>query len=147
MTTYGDKTGIPVGLVPVPVPVDLAGTRPVPNVFSCWIIDFLCFALMNYLHHVLPSSSLAGSRAPLQFPDCITCYPSVPRLHQVLPSSSLAASRAHFQFPYCITFYPLVPKMYHAPHTPFSDTWRGKLSLFSPFVTFINFILSTDISA
>ena len=35
-----------------------------------------------------PSSSLAGSRALLQFPGCITCSPPVPRLYHVLPSSS-----------------------------------------------------------
>ena len=62
-----------------------------------------------------PSSSLAGSRAPLQFPDCITCYPLVPRLHHVLSSSSLAVSHAPLQFPDCITCYPRVHKMYHAP--------------------------------
>ena len=45
-----------------------------------------------------PSSSLAGSREPLQFPDCITysppvswlyhVLPPIPRLYHVLPSSS-----------------------------------------------------------
>ena len=83
-----------------------------------------------------PSSSLAGSRAPLP---CITCYPSVPRLHH-MHSSSLAVSHAPLQFPNCITCYPRVHKMYHAP-PPFGDTWRGKLSLYSPFVTFIDFTL------
>ena len=47
-----------------------------------WIIGFLCFLLMSYLHHVLPSSSLADSRTPFHF------YPPVPRLYHVLPSSS-----------------------------------------------------------
>ena len=96
-----------------------------------------------------PSSSLAGSRAPLQFPDCITCYPPVPRLHHMLSSSSLAVSHAPLQFPDCITCYPRVHKMYHtpAPPPPFGDTWRGISSLLSPFVTSIDFTLSTDISA
>ena len=65
------------------------------------------FLLMSDLHHVLPSSSLAESSAPLQFPDSITCYPPVPRLYHditcsppvprlyhVLPSSSQTVSRA-----------------------------------------------------
>ena len=104
-----------------PVPVDLAGTRPVPQFFSCCIIGFM----MSYQHHV-----------PLQFPDCIMCYPSVPRLHHVLSSSSLAVSRATLKFTKCIILPP-----------PFGDTWRGKLSLFLPFVTFIDFTLITDISA
>ena len=69
-----------------------------------------------------PSRSLAGSRAPLQFPDCITCYPPVPRLHHVLSSSSLAVSHASLQFPDCITCYPRVHKMYHAPAPP--PLWR-----------------------
>ena len=144
----------------VSVPVDLAGTK------FCWIIGFLCFALMSYLHYVFPSSSMTGSPSPLQFPDCITCYPPVPRLHHVLPSSSQTVSRTTLQFPDCITCYHPVPRLHHvlpsssqtvsratlkfqnvsrAPHIHFGDTWRGKLSLFSPFVTFIDFTLSTDI--
>ena len=65
-----------------------------------------------------PSSSLARSRAPLQFPDCITCYAPVSRLHHVLSYSSLAVSHAPLQFPDCITCYPRVHKMYHAPPPP-----------------------------
>ena len=70
-----------------------------------------------------PSSSLAGSRAPLQFPDCITCYPPVSRLHHVLSSCSLAVSHAPLQFPDCITCYPRVHKMYHAPAPPPPPLW------------------------
>ena len=56
---------------------------------------FSLFLLMSDLHHVLPSSSLAESSAPLQFPDCITCYPPVPRLY------------------HDITCSPPVPRLYH----------------------------------
>ena len=58
------------------VPVDLAGTT---TFFSCCIIGFMMSYLQHvpppvpWLDHVHPSSSLAGSSAPLQFPDCITC--------------------------------------------------------------------------
>ena len=124
---------VPVEFGLAPVPVDLAGT-------ACCIIGFM----MSYLHHV-----------PLQFPGWITCTSPVPRLYHVLPSSSQTASRALLQFPGCITCSPPVPRMYHvltsssqnvSPPT-FGDTWRGKLSLFSPFVTLIDFTLNTDISA
>ena len=99
------------GPVPVPVefglvPVDF--TRPVPRFFFMLNYRFSLFLLMSYLHHVLPSSSLAESSAPLQFPDCITCYPPVPRLYHditcsppvprlynVLPSSSQTVSVYH----------------------------------------------------
>ena len=82
------------GPVPVPVEFRLVPVSfryrliwPVPdryrNFFSCWIIGFLCFALISYLHHVPPSSSLAlpsrshsTSRAPLRFPTCNTCQQS-----------------------------------------------------------------------
>ena len=106
-----------------------------------------CSPPVPRLYHVLPSSSQTVSRATLQFPDCITCYPPVPRLYHVLPSSSQTVSRATLQFPDCITCYPPVPKFITPPHIPFGDTWKGKLSLFSPFVTFIDFTLSTEISA
>ena len=79
--------------------VDLTGSRPVPQYFSCWIICFLYFALMSYLYHVHPSSSQTVSRAPLQFPGWITCYHTVPRLYHMLPSRSLARSRAPLQLP------------------------------------------------
>ena len=46
------------------------------NFFPCWIIGFLCFALMFCI------------TCPLQFPSCITCSPPVPRLYHVLPFSS-----------------------------------------------------------
>ena len=75
-----------------------------------------------------PSSCLAGSRAPLQFPDCIKCYNQVPRLHHVLSTSSLAVRLYEVLF---------------SSATLFGDTWRGKLSLFLPFIS----TLSTDISA
>ena len=78
-----------------------------------------------------PSSSLAGSRAPLQFPDCITCSPPVPWLYHMLPSSSQTVSRATLEFTKCIMSPPPPPP----PPPPFGDTWRGILSLFSPFVT------------
>ena len=54
-------------------------------------------------YHALPSSSLAVSRAPLQFPGCITCSPPVPWLYHVLPSNSKTVLRATLQFPKCIT--------------------------------------------
>ena len=131
-----------------PIPVDLAGTRPVPH-FFLWIIGFLCFALMSYLDHVHSSSS--------HFPDCITCSPTVPWLYHVLPYISLAVSHAPLQFPGCITCsiqFPdcitcslQFPDCITCPHIPFGDTWIGKLSIFSPFVTFIDFTSITDISA
>ena len=120
--------GIWAGTGSGPVPVDLAGTKPVHQ-FLCCIIGFLCFALISYLHYVPPpvpwldhvhlSSSQTVSCATLQNPD--------PRLHHVLPSNSLAVSRAPLQFPGCITLSraPLqfpgwitctsrVPRLYHA---------------------------------
>ena len=123
-----------------------------------------------WLDHVLPSSSQTVSRATLQFPDCIKCFHAVPWLDHVhpssshtvsrAPSSSQTASSAPLQFPDCITCSSSVPWLYHvlpfssqnvlrAPmaYIPFGDTWRGILSSFSPFVTSINFTLSTDISA
>ena len=60
-----------------------------------------------------PSSSLAGSRAPLQFPDCITCYPPVSRLHHVLSSSSQTVSRATLEFTKCIMPPPPPPIWRH----------------------------------
>ena len=45
------------------------------------IFDNALFLLYSpRLHHVLPSSSLARSCAPLQFTDSITCSPPVPWL-------------------------------------------------------------------
>ena len=87
-----DPTGIPVPVKFGPVPVELAGTRPVPHFL--WIKGFLCFALMSYLQ--------------------------VPWLDNVHPSSSQNVSRA-------------------PPPIRYGDTWIGKLSIFSPFVTFIYF--------
>ena len=59
-----------------PVPIDLAGTRPVPNFF---MLDyrFSIFCTNESPASPAPSSYMAGSRAPstLQFPDCITCTP------------------------------------------------------------------------
>ena len=85
------------GPVPVPVefgwywfrsvPIDLAGTRPV-QIFFHVVFRFY--------------DELPGSRAPLQFPDCITCYPPVSRLHHVLSSSSQTVSRATLEFTKCI---------------------------------------------
>ena len=119
------------------VPVHLAGTRLVQQFFLMLYLGFM----MSYLHHVPPpvlwldhvhpSSSQTESRATLQFPDCITCFPPVPWLYHMLPSSSQTVSRATLEFTKCIMSPP-----------PFGDTWRGILSLFSPFVTFIDFILS-----
>ena len=96
-----------------------SGNGPVPH-FLCWIIDFLCFALMRFLHHVHPFSSQAESRAALQFPDCIACSPPVPWRYNMLPSSSQTVLRATLQFPDCIT----------CPHIPFGDTWRDKLYIY-----------------
>ena len=111
-------------------------------IFFCML--YLGF-MMSYLHHVPPpvlwldhvhpSSSQTESRATLQFPDCITCSPPVPWLYHMLPSSSQTVSRATLEFTKCIMPPPSPP--------PFGDTWRGILSLFSPFVTFIDFKLST----
>ena len=80
--------------------------------FSCWIIGFLCFALIvtcitcpypaPWLDHVHLSSSQTVSCATLQIPDCITC-----------PLQFLAVSRAPLQFQDFSTFYTPVPKMYH----------------------------------
>ena len=131
---------------PVPVPVEFgwyrfrSGTDRFGRYQTGTDFFFMLYLgfMMSYLHHV-----------PLQFSGWITCTPPVPRLYHVLPSSFQTASRALLQFPDCITCYPRVHKMYHAPAPPppFGDTWRGILSLFSPFVTFIDFTLSTDISA
>ena len=99
-----------------------AGSVPVPVDYRFYIIGFM----MGYLDHLHPSSSQTASCALLQFPGCITCSPPVPRLYHVLPSSSQNVS---------------------CSPPPFGDTWRGKLSLFSPFVTYIDFTLSTAISA
>ena len=114
----------------VPVPVDLAGTRPVPQFF---IIGFM----MSYLHHVPPpvpwldhvhpSSSQTVSRTTLQFPDCITRSSPVPWMYHVLPSSSLAGSRAPLQFPDCITYYPPVPRLHHALFSSSLDVSRAPL--------------------
>ena len=91
---------VPVSVKFWPVPVDLAGTRLVgTQFFVCWIIGFICFALMSNLYHVLLSSFQTRSCAPLQFPGCITCYPPVHKLYHVLPSSSQTVSRAPLQFP------------------------------------------------
>ena len=137
------------GLVPVPVPVDFTGTRPVPRFF---MLDyrFSLFLLISYLHHVLPTSSLAESsaplqfrtvshatlqfpdcittsRAPLQFLDCITCSPPVPRLYHVFPSSSQTASRHH-----------VLPSssqtVSRAPETkPVSGVYKGNAYIILPF--------------
>ena len=108
------------GSGPVLVPVEF-GPVPVPDryrIFFFWIISFLCFSLMSYLHHVPPlvpwlhhvllSSSMALSRAPLQlqFPDCITFYAPAPWLYRELPSSSQTVSSATLQLPNCITCPP-----------------------------------------
>ena len=76
---------------------------------------------MSYLHHVQSPDCITPSRALLQFPGCITCSPPVLRLYHVLPSSSQNVS---------------CPP---PPPPPLGDTWRGKSSLISPFVTFIRF--------
>ena len=52
-------------------------------------------------YHALPSRSQTASRAPLQFPGCITCSPPIPRLYYVLPFSSQNVSRVSKVF----TFY------------------------------------------
>ena len=89
-------------------PVDLAGTA----IFSCWIIGFLCFALISYLHHVPPPVTW------LDHVQCAPLRPPVPRLYHVLPSSSQTTSRAPLQFHNCITCCPSVPKIYHVPPPP-----------------------------
>ena len=109
------------GIWLVPVPVWYRYIWPVPDRYSNFFhVVFRFYDELPALR--APSSSLAGSRAPLQFPDCITCYAPVSRLHHVLSYSSLAVSHAPLQFPDCITCYPRVHKMYHAPPPPFGDT-------------------------
>ena len=124
------------GIWLVPVPVRYRQIWPVPDRYRFFFHVVFRFydelpasraPPVLWLDHVHPSGSQTVSRATLQFPDCITCSPPVPRLYHVLPSSSQNVS--------C------------PPPPPFGDTWRGILSLFSPFVTFIDFTLSTDISA
>ena len=106
-----------------------------------------------WLDHVHLSSSQTVSCATLQIPGCIMCSPPIPWLYQyVLPFNSKTVSRV----PKCIT----CSQMYHVsknsllsttllyqepptPYIPFGDTWRGKLSFISPFVTFIDFTLSS----
>ena len=116
------------------------------NCFPCWIIGFLCFSLISYLHHVPPpvpwldhvhlSSSQTVSCATLQIPDCITCSPTVPWLYHVLPSNSKTVSRATLQFPKFITCQQSHYFLLHycitcpLPYIPFGDSWRSKLSLF-----------------
>ena len=116
--------------------------QTVTAIFSCWIIGFTCLTPISYLHHVPPlvsrldhvhpSSSQTVLHTTIQFPDYITCSPPVPwlyhvpppvhKLYHVLPSGSQNFSRA--------------------PHVPFGDTWKGKLSLFSSFaILFIDFTL------
>ena len=63
---------------------------------------------MSYLHHVLPSSSLAESSALLQFPNCFTCYPPVPRLYHDITCSPPVPRLYHD-----ITCSPPVPRLYH----------------------------------
>ena len=77
-----------------PVPIDLAGT----SFFSFFMLDYRFSMFCNNASRA-PSGSLAVSRAPFQFPDCITCYPLVPRLYHVLPSSSQTVSRAPHPYP------------------------------------------------
>ena len=69
---------------------------------------FSLFLQMSYLHHVLPSSSLAESSAFLQFPDCITCYTPVPRLFHDITCSPPVPRLYHD-----ITCSPPVPRLYH----------------------------------
>ena len=55
------------------VPVDFAGTRPVPHFFILLDYRFSMFCTNVLPASCAPSSSLARSRAPLKIPDCITC--------------------------------------------------------------------------
>ena len=79
--------GIWAGTGPGPVPVDLAGTRPVPQFFFMFYYRFYdelpASRAVPGLYHVLPSSSQTASRALLQFLCCIMCSPPVPRLYQL----------------------------------------------------------------
>ena len=96
---------------------------------------------MSYLHHVPrpvpwldhvhPSSPQTESRATSSS-QTASRVPPVPWLYHVLPSSSQTISR-----------HRVLPKNVSSP---FGDAWRVKLSLFSPFVTFIDITLSTDFS-
>ena len=67
--------------------------------FPCATLQFTncitCYPPVHKLYHVLPSSSLARSLKPLQFPDCITVL------------------RATLQFIDCITCSPPVPWLEH----------------------------------
>ena len=69
---------------------------------------FSLFLLMSYLHHVLPYSSLAETCAPLQSPDCITCYPTLPRLYHDITCSPPVPRLYHD-----ITCCPPVPRLYN----------------------------------
>ena len=69
--------------------------------------------MLDYRFSLFCTHEVSVSRAPLQFPHCITCSPPVPSLYHVLPSSSLTVSRAPLQFPHCITCSPPVPSLYH----------------------------------
>ena len=89
--------------MPVPVTVEF-GLVPVRSGTSIYNRDrdkfFILFFMLDYkfymfcfhcyLYHMLLSSSLTVSRAPLQFPDCITCSHPVRWMDHVLPFSSLA---------------------------------------------------------
>ena len=125
------------GIWLVPVPVWYRYIWPVPDRYSNFFhVVFRFYDELPALR--APSSSLAGSRAPLQFPasqtvsratlqfpDCITYSPTVPWLYHMLPSSSQTVSRATLEFTKCIMPPPPPP------------LWRH----------FIDFTLSTDISA
>ena len=111
----------------VPVPVDLR----VPDRYR----NYFFFVLYYRFYDELPASrapysSLAGSRAPLQFPDCITCYTPVPILHHLL-SSTPVPWRNHVppSSSQTVSLIPSSSQNVSCP-PPFGDTWRGKLSLF-----------------
>ena len=64
---------------------------PVPDWYRFYLDNrFSMFCTNASQHHVPPSVPWLDhvQCAPLQFSDCITCYPPVPRLYHVLPSSS-----------------------------------------------------------
>ena len=57
------------------------------------------------LHHVLSSSSLAVSRAPLQFTDCITCYPRVHTMYHAPPPPPLRHLERNIIFIFTVCFF------------------------------------------
>ena len=76
---------------------------------------------------MFPSSSLTVSRAPLQFPGCITCSLPIPSPNHVLPSSSLNVPCVPLQLPHRITCSPPIPWLYNVLHSSSLAVSRASL--------------------